>query len=67
MPILKADSGDLFEESLTNMIPIIEQTRPREANANGRNISSLRFPPNRSNATTESVEAIAIVAIIDPQ
>ena len=67
VPILSADSGDLFEESLTNMIPIIEQTRPSDASARGRNISSLLFPPNISKATTESVDAIAIVAIIEPQ
>ena len=29
VPILRADSGDLFEESLTKMIPMIEQTSPR--------------------------------------
>ena len=67
VPILRADSGDLFEESFTKMIPMIEQTSPRDARANGRNISSLLLPPSMSKAMAESVEAIAIVAIIDPQ
>ena len=67
VPILNADSGDLFEESLTNMIPMIEQTRPSDARASGRNISSLLLPPSISKAIAERVEAIAIVAIIDPQ
>jgi len=64
VPILRADSGDLFEESLTNMIPITEQTSPSDAKARGKNISSLLLPPSESTAI---VAAIAIVAIMDPQ
>ena len=50
VPILRADSGDLFEESLTNMIPITEQTSPSDAKARGKNISSLLLPPSESTA-----------------
>ena len=46
---------------------MIEQTRPRDASARGKNINSLLLPPSMSRATTDSVDAIAIVAIIEPQ
>ena len=67
MPILKADSGDLFEDNLTNKIPRIEQINPSEASAKGRDINSARFPPSEVRPSIARVEAIAIVAIIEPQ
>ena len=67
VPVLRADSGDLLDDILTTIIPIIEQTSPSDAKARGRNINAPWLPPSLSKAIVDRVEAIAIVAIIEPQ
>jgi hypothetical protein len=69
----KASAGLALEKIRTTPIPIIEQTKPAEANASGRNISAAR--PSLGfmsgvrlfTSTMVSVEAMAMVAIIAPQ
>ena len=64
MPILIAKAGDKLEKILTIIIPIIEEIKPIEAKAKGKNIISSLFSTIKAK---EEVAAIAIHATIDPQ
>ena len=73
-PIRNAVSGALFDIARTMRIPMIEQIRPKEARARGRNISaccpfvgSVVSAAMPYSAPIAIVEAIAIVAIMEPQ
>ena len=61
VPVLNAEAGERLEKTLTIIIPTIEDNRPIDAKARGKNIISDR------DSVTARVPAIAIQAIIDPQ
>jgi hypothetical protein len=63
VPARKATSGLLADKNLTNTMPATEHNKPVEANAKGKNIKDSRLPK----APTAIVEAMAMVAIIEPQ
>ena len=66
VPDLNADRSSFCEKTLTINIPKMEQIMPREANPSGKNISKFLFP-KLSTIATLKVEAIAMLAMIDPQ
>ena len=73
MPIRNATAGFALEKPRTMPIPIIDAINPVEARANGKNINAARASPSLAPGTsaarepTARVDAIAMVAIIEPQ
>ena len=72
MPMRSASAGAELDRERTMPMPMIEQISPVEAIAKGRNISAARpsspMPgAKRSKAVMARVEAMAMVAIMDPQ
>ena len=73
MPMRSASAGLELERARTMPMPMMEQIKPVEAIAKGRNISAARPSPSAmpgaSMATPPAarVEAMAMVAIIEPQ
>ncbi len=66
VPMRNAFSGDFDAFFLTITIPPMEHSKPIEAKAKGKNIR-LDCAPSSDNKTADMVDAIAMVAIIEPQ
>ena len=66
VPMRSATSGCFEEKWRTMKIPMIEQISPIEASASGRNMSACRSPSGSTTSST-MVDAIAMVAIMEPQ
>ena len=73
MPMRNASAGLELERERTIPMPTMEQMSPVEASANGRNISAARPSPSAmpgasaATAAAARVDAIAMVAIMEPQ
>ena len=73
MPIRRATAGLALEKARTMPIPMTEATKPVDAKAKGKNISAARASPSLAPGTSRfkdpsaKVDAIAMVAIIEPQ
>ena len=67
VPMRSASSGGRLTDMRTSTIPRMEQISPNEESANGRNIRVSRSPPSGVSNSIAMVEAIATVAIIEPQ
>ena len=66
VPARRAFSGELADIRRTRAMPRMEQIRPMEASARGRNISAA-WSPMLARTVALMVEAMAMVAIIEPQ
>ena len=67
VPNLRAVSGLLLEKIFTVIIPIIEHTRPKDANASGINCNTDLSQPNEFTVALVMDAASAMEAIMEPQ